>query len=152
MLDGAVVKSLKRPISTYIYQNEEETKNQNTRSRKHIQRTITQEAIILAMESTSSASTARQCASKNFPRKLLCDLANAVMDVNRELLQYQHLMDGPEYRVLRGKAYAKECGILTQRLPGVVDGTDTFDFIKKKEVTLNRYKDITYGKIVCNYR
>ena len=90
-----VVKSLKRPISTYIYQNEEETKNQNTRSRKHTQRTITQEAILLAMESTSSAPTVCQYASQNFPRKLFCDLVNAVMDANVEILQYRHLIARP---------------------------------------------------------
>ena len=45
-----------------------------------------QEAILAAMESTYSASTARQCAIRKFPRELLCDLANAVMYVNGELL------------------------------------------------------------------
>ena len=63
------------------------------RSRKNIQRTITQEEILLAMESKSSAPTARQCDSRKLPRQLLCDLANAVMDSNIELLQYIHLMD-----------------------------------------------------------
>ena len=56
------------------------------RSRKLIQCTITREEILSAMESTSSAPTTRQCASKKFPRPLLCDLANAVMYVNGELL------------------------------------------------------------------
>ena len=79
------------------------------------------------MESTSSAPTACQCASRNFPRQLLCDLANAVMDANRELLQYHNLMARPEYRVVWVKAYAKELGRLHQGLPGVIDGTDTFD-------------------------
>ena len=76
-------------------------------SRKHIQHTITQEAILLAMESTYSAPTACQCASQKFPRKLLCDLANVVMDANEELLQYFHLMVRPEFRVVWGKYYAK---------------------------------------------
>ena len=94
-LTEAVVESLKHPIPNYISQDEEEAPSQNTRSRKHIQRTITQEAILLAMKSTSSAPTARQYSSQNSPRKLLCDLANAFMDANRELLQYLHLMDRP---------------------------------------------------------
>ena len=91
----AVVKSLKRPIPNYISQDEEETTAQNTRSRKHIQLTITQEEILSATESTSSAPTACQCASRNFPRQLLCDLANEVMDANGELLQYRHLTARP---------------------------------------------------------
>ena len=91
----AVVESLKRPIPNYIYQYEEETPAQNTRSRKHIQLTATQEAILSAMESTSSSPTACQCTSRYFPRQLLCDLDNEVMDANGELLQYCHLMDRP---------------------------------------------------------
>ena len=81
------------------------------------------------MESTYSAPTARQCASHNFPRQLLCNLANAVMDANGELLQYRDLMARPEYRVVWVKAYAKELGRLVQGLPGVIDGTYTFDLI-----------------------
>ena len=77
---------------------------QNTRPRKHIQRTITQEAILLAMESTSSAPTAHKCAIQNPPRKLLCLLANAIMDTNVEVLQYRHLISRLEYKVMWGKS------------------------------------------------
>ena len=59
------------------------------------------------MESTFSSPTACQCDSQNFPRLFLCDLANAVMDSNGELLQYRHLMARPEYRVVWVKSYAK---------------------------------------------
>ena len=34
----------------------------------------------------------------------------------------------------------------------VVDGTDTIDFIAKSEVPPDRWKDVTYASIVCNYR
>ena len=47
------------------------------------------------MESTSSSPTARQRASRKFPRQLLCDLTNEVMDSKGELLQYRHLMARP---------------------------------------------------------
>ena len=80
---------------------------QNTRSRKHIQRTITQEEILSDMEITSSSPNARQCASQKSPRKLLCDLANAFMYANEELLKYRHLMARTEYRVVWGKEYEK---------------------------------------------
>ena len=99
---------MKRPFPNYIPQDEEETPAQNTLPRKYIQRTITQEAILSAMEIKSSAPTARQRDSQKLPRQLLCDLANALMDSNGELLQYLHLMARPEYRVVWGKSYSKE--------------------------------------------
>ena len=58
------------------------------------------------MEGTSSAPTSRQYDGQKFPRKLSFDLANAVIDVKGELLQYCHLMAHPYYRVVWGKAYA----------------------------------------------
>ena len=76
----AVSESLNLPIPNYIYQDEEETPAQNMRSRKHIQHTINQEAILSAMESIYIATATRQCASRKLPRHLLCDLANTVMD------------------------------------------------------------------------
>ena len=74
------------------------------------------------------------------------------MDANGDLLQYRHLMKRPEYRVVWGSAYGKELGRLAQGLPGICDGTDTIDFIYKNEVPNDRFKDVTYGQIVCNYR
>ena len=44
-----VFESLKFPIPNFISQDEEEVPAQNTWSSKHIQRTITQEAILLAV-------------------------------------------------------------------------------------------------------
>ena len=41
---------------------------------------------------------------------------------------------------------------MSQGLPVVVAGTDTFEFINKNEASFDRYKDVTYGYIVCNYR
>ena len=74
------------------------------------------------------------------------------MDANGDLLQYRHLMARPEYREVWGGAYGKELGRLAQGLPGICDGTDTIDFIHKNEVPNDRFKDVTYGQIVCNYR
>ena len=98
---------MKLPIPNYIYQDEEEMPAQNTWSRKKIQCIITQEAILSATESTYSAPTSRQFDSQKFPRKLLCDLANAFMYANEELLKYRHLMARTEYRVVWGKEYEK---------------------------------------------
>ena len=41
---------------------------------------------------------------------------------------------------------------MAQGLDGVVEGTDTIDFIDKSEIPPDRWKDITYARIVCNYR
>ena len=37
-------------------------------------------------------------------------------------------------------------------MPGRVEGTDTMFFIKKEEVPPDRFKDVTYGKFVVDYR
>ena len=57
-----------------------------------------------------------------------------------------------EYRVMGGKAYAKELGRLDQGLSVVVDGTYTFDFITKYEEPFNRHRDVTYGQIAWNFQ
>ena len=41
---------------------------------------------------------------------------------------------------------------MDQVLPGVVDGTYNSDLIKKKEIPFDRYKDVTYGQVFCNYQ
>ena len=61
-------------------------------------------------------------------------MAAAVMDSSGEILQYRHLIARPEYRVVWTKAYAKGLGRLAQGLPGVVEGTDTLDFIHKSDI------------------
>ena len=61
-------------------------------------------------------------------------------------------MTRPEYRVVWVKAYAKELGRFPQGLPRGVDGTDAFYFITKYEVPFDHQRDVTYGKIVWNYR
>ncbi len=58
-----------------------------------------------------------------------------VMDSSSDLLQYRHLIARPEYQVVRTKAYAKELGQLAQGLPGIVNRTDTLDFIHKSDIS-----------------
>ena len=87
-----------------------------------------------------------------FPRQLLFDLANAVMDSNGFFFQYRHLMAQPEYQVVWGTSYTKELVRLDKGLPGVVDSIDTRAFVTKDEVPFDRLRDVTYGQIVYNYR
>eukprot|EP00804_Cyclotella_cryptica_P019948 CCRYP_007857-RA/>CCRYP_007857-RA protein AED:0.46 eAED:0.46 QI:0/-1/0/1/-1/1/1/0/132 len=49
-------------------------------------------------------------------------------------------------------AYGKELGRLAQGIPGTVKGTNTIVFIAYNEIPLQRRKDVTYGRIVANYR
>ena len=74
------------------------------------------------------------------------------MDANGELLQYRHLIKRKEYREVWSRSYGNELGRLAQGLPGRVEGTNTLYFILKSEVPSDRFKDVTYGQIVCNYR
>ena len=43
-------------------------------------------------------------------------------------------------------------GRLAQGLPGIAEGTNTLNFIFKHEIPSDRFKDVTYDHIVCNYR
>ena len=43
-------------------------------------------------------------------------------------------------------------GCLAQGLPGIVECTNNLNFIFKHEITSDRFKDVTYARIVSNYR
>jgi hypothetical protein len=62
---------------------------------------------------------------------------------------YSALMKDPRLQPLWTRGFGNECGRLFQ---GVRDipGTDTCFFIKLKNIPNDR--NITYGKIVCNYK
>ena len=139
-------------LPNYISQDEFEPPARRTRSNRRVERSITQETILSCMEFTSVQLKPKNLASRKFPMQFLCEFAGAVMDANGELLQYRHLIKRPEYKRVWGGAYGKEVGRLAQGLPGIVEGTDTIDFIRKHEIPDDRYKDVTYGQIVCNYR
>ena len=69
-----------------------------------------------------------------------------------ELMEYHRLMKNPKYRPLYRNSYAKELGRLSQGMPGLADGTNTIFFIPKKDVPVDRWRNVTYGRIVVNYR
>ena len=80
-------------------------------------------------------------------------MINAVLNQETgEMMEYRQVMKNPRYLELYEKAYAKELGRLSQGIPGLADGTETIFFIDKKNVPSDRWKDVTYGKIVVNYR
>ena len=85
--------------------------------------------------------------------QLFCELAGAVLDEETgDLLEYRHLAKHPNHRKVWGGSFSKEVSRLAQGLPGIVEGTDTLNFIFKHEIPSDRFKDVTYDRIVCNYR
>ena len=85
--------------------------------------------------------------------QLLCELVGVVLDEESEdLLEYQQLICHPEHQVLWGEQHGKEIGRLAQGLPGIIEGTDTIEFITRKDIPVDRQKDVTYARIVCSNR
>ena len=67
------------------------------------------------------------------------------------LLEYTQLSKHPKYKETWQHSYGNEIGRLAQGMPGRVKGTNTIFFIKKSKVPQNRYKDVKYGCITCDY-
>ena len=67
-------------------------------------------------------------------------------------MEYRALMRKPKYRTLYAQSYAKELGRLAQGISGMVTGTNIIFFINKSKVPAARWRDITYGRVVVNYR
>jgi hypothetical protein len=69
-----------------------------------------------------------------------------------ELIEPRHLIKRPEYKGNWGYRFGNEIGRLAQGMSGQNNGRDTLFFINKSEISPDRWKDIAYGKIVCNVR
>ena len=69
-----------------------------------------------------------------------------------EMMEYRHLIDNPKYRDIWIHGYGNELGILTKVLKVRVEGTNTVFFIVKEDLPAARWKDVTYGRICCNFR
>ena len=81
------------------------------------------------------------------------EAANAVLDQETgELLEYRRLMKHPRYKDVWNKSAADEFGRLAQGIGGRIKGTDTIRFIHKREIPVDRLKDVTYIKFVCTVR
>ena len=81
------------------------------------------------------------------------EMINAVLNKETgELTEYRHRMKNPKYHELYCKSYSKELGRLSQGLPRIVNGTNTIFFINKEDIPEEQWKDVTYGRVVVNYR
>jgi hypothetical protein len=77
-------------------------------------------------------------------------LANAVIHpVTGKEMEYPALMKDPRLQPLRTRGFGNECGRLFQGIRDI-PGTDTCIFIKLTNIPKDR--NITYGKIVCDYK
>jgi hypothetical protein len=76
--------------------------------------------------------------------------ANAVIHpVTGKEMEYSALMKDPHLQPLWTRGFGNECGRLFQGIQDI-PGTDTCLFIKLTNIPKDR--NITYGKIVCNYK
>jgi hypothetical protein len=96
--------------------------------------------------------TPQQMAARRIPMSWFCEMANAVVGDNGELLEYRHLVANPKTRKTWMHSYGNEIGRLAQGMPGRNTGTNTIFFIKKNQVPRDRAKDVTYGLITTLIR
>jgi hypothetical protein len=123
----------------------------NTQSKTQL-RTLTQEAMLSCIKLSQTIVTPLQLARCKFPMQLLCNMANAIIDTNGELLQYQHLMARLEYKEIWGHSYGNKIGRLAQGMPGRAEGTNTIFFIPKSSIPHDRIKEETYTQLTVLYR
>ena len=69
-----------------------------------------------------------------------------------EFMEYRKLMRKPKYRQLYRNYYSKEIGRLAQGMTGLVEGTNTMFFIDNQDIPVDRWKDVTYERVVVDYR
>ena len=118
------------------------------KNRAHV-RNITQEAVLATMEIYEVKLRPRALAGRRYPAQML----NAVLNKETgQMMEYRHLMADPKLKPLWQAKYGKELGRLAQGMPGVVEGTNTIFFIHKNEVPEDRWRDVTYGRIVTAHR
>ena len=105
------------------------------------------------MLSCAAVNQIKMSPAKLASRRYPVEMINAVLNEETgELMEYRHIMKSPKYRSLYKNSYSKELGRLAQGIPDVVKGTNTIFFIDKADVPAERWKDVTYGRIVVDYR
>ena len=131
-----------RPIPRSI-RADETTPATNTRSKRQI-RTLTQDMMFASITLNEVAMNAR----RTFPRHIL----NSVLDKDTgEIMEYRHLIGNPKYRDIWSHGYGNELGRIAQGLKVRVEVTNTVFFVAKEDLPASRWKDVTYGRICCNF-
>ena len=78
-------------------------------------------------------------------------LSAVLNEGNGELMEYWKLMKKLRYRNLYRNSYAKDIWRLAQGMLGLVEGTNTMFFIEKKDISIDRWRDVTYERVVVDY-
>ena len=77
---------------------------------------------------------------------------NSIVDEESgKSLEYRHLIQHPKHKQVWSKSMSNELGRLTQG-NGRVGGTNTMYFIPYEDIPHDRRKDVTYARIVVDYR
>jgi hypothetical protein len=69
-----------------------------------------------------------------------------------KLLKYGALLTHPKYRKAWTHSSANKFGQLAQGVKTCIKGTNTIFFISKQDILVDRQRDVTYGKFVCEYK
>lgn len=78
--------------------------------------------------------------------------ANAIIDTDTgRSLEYRHLIQNPIYKEVWNNSMSNEIGRLAQG-NSRLQGTNTIFFITYENIPINKRKDITYERIVVDYR
>jgi len=151
---GEFVASRRPPPQNYITQDEEDDPPPRRYSTRSTTRSIMQEAMLSCIDLTNPKFqlTPEQMSRRRLPMAWFCEMANAVLGTNGELLEYRHLIANPATRKTWQHSYGNEIGRLAQGMPGRNTGTNTIVFIPRDAVPKDRTKDVTYGLITVLIR
>ncbi len=96
--------------------------------------------------------TPQQMLMRRIPMTLFCEMANAVIGEDGELLEYKPLIANPKTQKIWSHLYGNEIGRLAQGIPGRNTGTSTFFFIHKNQVPKDRAREVTCDLITTLVR
>ena len=101
---------------------------------------------------SGSCPTPGRAASKSFKLGFLTNVERYLLDAETgKLMEYRHLIKRPKYKDNWGYSFGNKIEFLAQCTTGRNIGSTTF-LNNKEEVSADRWKDMTYGRTVCNIR
>jgi hypothetical protein len=146
-------------LTNYISQDEDDNQAPTRRSTRLTAKSIMQEAMLSCVDiykpnyaisvdlgilnytkppkptGTTFTVSPKQKSQRKLPMKWLCKMANSVMGVDGELLEYHHLITNQTIRATWHYSYGNKIGRLAQGMPGRNTSTNTIVFIKKPGTT-----------------
>ncbi len=133
-------------------EDETPVENYSNKLRSRSTQTMTDEWLYSMMElpgittNVTNTITPKMAAPQKYPMQFLCNYANAVIDdETREIMEYQHLLKDSRHRERWQRLFSKE-------IRRLATATETIKFLVKAEIPRDRWRDITYARIVCNER